>query len=169
MKTLTPPKSFESVPTGGAMTALEEQGAALYVRLADVEFHRLPRLCLLDLRLGAWLFDEMIVTAFMLRVEKQIDLTYRVWLNGANPTHVGVLKNLSRQRDVRAHLIAPCGQRTLRTRNSVSVRAARIVAALLQRRTWSDDEFEQAAERLDSLYPTSSRLWMAIRDEPFPL
>ena len=169
MKTLTLPKTFGRVPLGGALVALEEQGAAVYVRMTDDEFRKLPRLCLLDLRLGAWLFDEMIATALMVRVEKKIDLTFRMWLDGATPTHVGVLKNLSRQRDLRAHLISTSGQRTLRTRNSISVRAARIVAGLLQRRTWSQDDFAEATCRLDSLYPTSSRLWMAVRDEPFPL
>lgn len=168
MPTLHMPRGFENLTIGGALAAIEDRGAAVFVRLDDAVVSRLPRLCVLDARLGAWEYEGAIATALLVRVEKRIELTYQVWVDGATPSGVGVLKNLSRQRDVIVHLVSDNNRRTLRTRNNLSIRARRLVAELQKRKTWTREDFERATAKLDTLYPTYSRLWVAIRDAKFP-
>lgn len=168
MSTLQLPRAFENVAAGEAMVTVQEQGAVVFVRISDEEMIKLPRLCLLDVRLGAWERQSAIAIALLLRIEKKVELTYEMWINGAAPNGVGVLKNLSRQRDIYVRLVSGSEQRPLRTRNTVSLRAARLVAELTTRRTWTEEDFEHASQWVDMQYPTFSRLWVAIRDERFP-
>ena len=168
MPTLNLPRGFDDLTVGSALTGIEDRGAAVFVRLDDGVVSRLPRLCLLDARLGAWEYDGAIATALLVRVEKKIEMTYQVWIDGAAPSGVAVLKNLARQRDVIVHLVSDNNRRTLRTRNNLSIRARRLVAELQTRKTWAREQFNRATGKLDTLYPTYSRLWVAIRDAKFP-
>lgn len=162
------PASVGQLGIGEALLAVQERGAAAFVRLSELDMLRLPRLCVLDLRFGAWDVEGVIVAALLVRLEKRVEHTYRVWIDGATPSGVGIVQNLSRQRDFWVHLVGDFDRRVSRTRNSLCIRARRMLAELERRKPWPRERFDAVTAALDTLYPTFSQLWVAIRDARYP-
>lgn len=168
MRTMKLPKTFERVASGCALAEMDESVPQIFIRESEAAIRKLPRLCLVDLKLGVWEFAPVLATILMARVEKRPDLTYRIWLNAAEPLGVALLKNFARERYVFVHLATDEVKRTFRTRNTIALRAARLVHEIRERRTWTKADFVAATERLDRLYPSLTSFWLALRNEPFP-
>lgn len=62
------------------------------------------------------------------------------------------------------YLVSDRVLRSMRCRNSLAGAASGLIATLRVRKAWAKQQFEERRKRLDTLYPTSDRLWRAARE-----
>lgn len=158
-----------SMPVGRVAPLQDERGMMFWIRWSPEALFDLPRLVLVDLRLGVWDFSGVLATVLLVRIEKEPRFTYSLWLDCSSPAGVRVVQNMARQQHAFVTLFSENQHRCLRTRNSIALRCHRVVTALQRRPAWTGEEYQAAVQRVRKRHRSSVDLWLAVRNEAFPL
>jgi hypothetical protein len=132
----------------------------LFLREDEWGMRKYPlRACPLELRLGMWEMDTVLLVVLMVRLDRNDGLTFDCLLNVGEPGGVRLVQNLGMQKHVELCLATGTQVRTFRVPNSFREAADQIVNIIRTRPAWSRAEFQQAGARLSQLYPTPHALW----------
>lgn len=123
-----------------------------------------PRDCPLELRLGTWEIDDVLLVALLLRVARADETTFDCWVDAGNPNGLRIIQNLAAQNDVDLHLAADEVARSVRLPNTVRLDAMRFVEKVRVHSAWSTEDFARALARLNQLYPTPHGVWWACEE-----
>lgn len=120
-----------------------------------------PRDCPLDLRLGSWDIDNVLLVVLLLRVARSDDTTFDCWIDVGNPNGLRILQNLAAQHDIDLHMAADEVARSVRLPNRARLDAIRLVEKVRTHTGWPPEDFARALARLNRLYPTPHATWWA--------
>lgn len=126
---------------------------------------RYPRDCPLEVRLGSWEIDNVLLVAILLRVARTDEKTFDCWLDVANPHGLRIIQNLTAQSDVEIHLTADEVFRSFRLANPVRLDAMRMVEKVRMHAAWSAEDFSRALARQNRLYPTPHAVWWSCEEK----
>jgi hypothetical protein len=160
------PRSILEKPAGCMAIEPTASDVSALVRMTKWGAAHLARFCDVDMQLPWWDSPPVLAVALLLRLARDELLTYQTWIDAGNPHGVRVLQNLANRDHIQVHIVTDQIERTLRAHNTVRRAALNLVRLIGPRRhAWGKDLFEQARQRIDTLYPTADRLWRAGREE----
>jgi hypothetical protein len=154
------PAAVLGQPRGSLAAILDGSEVVLFLREDEWGMRKYPfRECPLELRLGMWEMDSVLLVVLMVRLDRNDGLTFDCMLNVGEPSGVRLVQNLGTQKHVELCLATETQVRTFRVANSFRDAANEIVNIIRTRPAWSREQFQQAGARLSQLYPTSHALW----------
>jgi len=162
MKMASAPAAIRQKRVGGMLLAYTPDGVAFFVREDPRHLGDYPRVCSVEVSLRSWDFPPITLVAGLVRFARRDLMTFQTWIDAGHAQGVRVLKNLSTQDTIFAHLVTDDVARSFRVANTM-MRNARSVLQRLERQkqAWDDAVFERSREQLDRLYPTAADMWRA--------
>lgn len=154
-----PPTLLRSGPGTVAVDA-SGFGVRIYVRESPEYITRYNRSYQPFIKLPSWDCDPMCLIAFLLRIGERPEMTYQTWLEPHTVAGYRCLRQLAEEKRLLIHIVTTEIARTYRTENTIRDKAA-FLADALQQVPWDLNKLEYARRRIDTLYPTASRLWSA--------
>jgi|GEM_PF-3242977 len=166
MKPVETPPAIMKKPSGCMLLQASKTGVQAYVRETQPNLAQYPRPCVIDMRLPSWDMSPITVVVFMLNVAKRQQFTYQYWINAASMPGVRLLSKLSSERQMTVHFVTDHVERTLRTSNVVKHQARELLHKLSSKRsTCTEAELVEAQKRINTLYPTTWRMWQAMQHD----
>lgn len=135
-----------------------------YVREDEFSIARYPQRCSLEFSLPVWDDGSVMCIALLVQLAGRNASTFDHWINAADPEQLRILQLLGGQKALDLYLVSDRVLRSMRCRNSLAGAASGLIATLRVRKAWAKQQFEERRKRLDTLYPTSDRLWRAARE-----
>lgn len=146
-------------PAGTFVATTVEGKVVLFLREDEWGLKKYPRECPVDLRMGSWQLERVLLVALVLRLAHGDATTFDHLINVGEPNGVRLVQNLALQTAFDVHVVTDRVVRTFRVANPTRFDAGYLVNDVRVREAWSDEEFRAAAARLNQLYPTPSALW----------
>ncbi len=156
---VTVPSTVLKKPAGTFVATTVEGKVVLFLRDDEWALKKYPRECMVDLRMGSWQFDQVLLVALVLRLAHSDATTFDHLIDVGEPNGVRLLQNLASQTALDVHVVTSRVARTFRVANPTRYDAGYLVNDVRARDAWSTEEFQGAAARLNQLYPTPSALW----------
>jgi hypothetical protein len=161
MRVQVPPAVLDKSP--GSLVAMVVQGeVVLFLRETEWGLKRYPTACPVDLRLGSWDINNVLLVALILRLARSDAATFDCQLDASSAGGVRILQCLAVQSQIEVHLASESAVRTFRAANPSPVDAGILVDKIHSREPWSPEDSERALARLNQLYPTACDLWRSI-------
>jgi hypothetical protein len=158
MRVEVPPAVRNASP--GTLIATVVQGdVVLFLRETEFALQRYPAACPVELRLGSWEIDDVLLVALVLRLARSDAATFDCQLDARSPLGIRMLQSLAAQPLVDVHLAGEATVRTFRATNTAMMEAGVLVDRIHSREPWSAEDAEHAMARLNQLYPTARDLW----------
>lgn len=149
----------------GALTAaLIEPNVVLYLRETEFGLRQYPGNCPIEMLIGTWEIDEIVLVALLLRLARNDATTFEAWINVGDPLGVRMLQRLKPQPKVDVHLVTDCVARSFRVPNPMRVSASRLVHLLRKHHAWTPEQFTEAQRRLSTLFPKPCDLWWRCQE-----
>jgi len=160
-----PPAVLSAAP--GSLVATVLQGeVVLFLRETEWGLKRYPTACPVDLRLGSWEIDNVLLVALILRLARSDAATFDYQLDVRSPGGIRMLQCLAVQPQIDVHLASEKTVRTFRAANPGAMEAGILVDKIHSREPWSPEDGERALARLNQLYPTAHDLWWNSAPKP---
>jgi hypothetical protein len=158
MRVQVPPAILRESP--GSLVATVVQGeVVLFLRETEWGLKRYPPACPVDLRLGSWEIEDVLLVSLIVRLARSDAATFDFQLDVRSPAGIRMLQCLAVQSQVDVHLACEQAVRTFRAANPAPLEAGFLVDKVRARAPWSAEEAERALARLNQLYPTARDLW----------
>jgi hypothetical protein len=157
--TVQVPPAVLSKPPGSLVPILSRGEVVLFVRETEWNVKRYPPACPVDLRVGHWEIDSVLLVALVLRLARSDAATFDCPMDVQTPLGIRVLQGLAAQPQVDVHVVADQAVRRFRATNPAPEEAAYLVDSVRSREPWSAEDAERALARLNQLYPTARDLW----------
>lgn len=143
--------------------ALEAEGEHLecYLSMPAFLIAKLPRVAPVETRLASWQIHQMLVPAFLVRINKNNQLIFETWIDAGAPDGICALKALAHQKSLQLHLVDQNIERKIRAQNEHLAEAAGIVKRLQTWRDWGGMQLALAKRELHRMYPARRDLWFA--------
>jgi hypothetical protein len=135
-------------------------GVRIFIRESPEYVARYHRSFEPALKLPSWECDPMVLVAFLLRIGSRPELTFQAWLEPGAVSGFRFLRQLSDEKQLLICVVTSTIERTYRTENTVRGKAGFLVDYLSQVR-WDERKAAAVRSRIETLYPTPSRLWKA--------
>ncbi len=151
----------------GTLTAVAfSNDTVLFVREDDWGLKKYPlRDCPVDLRMGTWDMDGVLLVALVVRFARNDVTTADCCLNVAHAPAVRVLQCLAAQTQIDIHLVIENVARSFRIANPLRMDAGFLVNDIRTIVGWPPEQFNRAATRLNKLFPTPPALWRACEQQ----
>jgi hypothetical protein len=162
---VTVPDFIYERPPGSLTATLIEPDVVLFLRETEFGLRKYPVACPIELRIGTWEIEQVILVTLLLRLSRSDATTYEAWINVGDPLGVRMLQKLKPQPKVGVHFVTDKLARTLRVANPMRVSASGLVHVLRKHHAWTPDQFTAAQRRLSTLYPTAADLWWRCDDQ----
>lgn len=159
-----PPEVRAQAPPA-LMAISTRKEVTLFLREDAWNLKRYPRACPLELRLGTWEIDKVLLVALAVRVARIDLLCFDCWLDIGNANGVRIIQNLADQPRIDVYLVADDVARSFRVSNPAQLICAQLVDKIREREAWTPEEFQQAMARVNQLYPTPRAVWAACEPE----
>jgi hypothetical protein len=165
MRVQVPSAVLRAAP--GSLVASVVQGEViLFLRETEWDLKRYPPACPVDLRLGSWDIDNVLLVALILRLARSDAATFDCQLDVRSPGGVRMLQCLAVQSQIDVHVASEKTVRTFRATNPAPLEAGILVDKIHSREPWSPEDGERALARLNQLYPTARDLWWNSAPKP---
>lgn len=162
METLAPaPPRVLAANVGSLIAEPTAHSLDLYLREEPVHIGDYPQPCPVDIHLPSWHYPPTTVIAIVVRLARKDRLTFQTWINAAEMRGRAILSNLASDGRLFVHLVTTAVVRSLRVPNVVKRHAVRLVDELARRGSWDPAQFDEGRRRVDTLYPTPSKLFRA--------
>ena len=168
MKDIEVPAAIRSKSPGTLVPLVVRAQMELFLRDSEWSVKRYPAACPVELRLGTWEIDKVLLVALVVRLARSDGATFDCEINVRTPTGMRMLQCLGGQSQIDIHLVGDQTVRTLRAHNPAAVAAGYLIDNVRSRAPWTTEEGDHALDRLNTLYPTSHDLWWACTREKKP-
>jgi len=160
-----PPKAVLDAPPHSMWIVPRDSGVEIYIREDDFVVARYPARCSVDVQLGVWDDGRVICIALLVRLGAFDAGTFDRRINVADPVGLRIMQLLAVQPAIDVFLVTDRIARAFRCPNTLLDKAVEAVAKMRDRRPWSEEQFLEKQKQIDRLYPSSTGLWWAARQQ----
>lgn len=153
------PDSVLKLPRGALAATLIDPHVVLFLREEEWGLKKYPAHCPVEVRLGTWELEPVILVALLLRLARSDATTFETWINIGEPLGVRTLQHLERQATIDVHVVTDRIARSLRAAGTFRASASDLVRTIRAREAWTQAQFANAQKQLTKRYPTASALW----------
>lgn len=153
-----PPSVLDKRP-GTLVLITADPEVLLFLREDEWGLMKYPAKCPVELRMGTWDVDQVLLVVLLVRLARSDLTTYEAWINVGDPLGVRTLQCLAPQPKIDLHVVTDRIVRSLRVLNPLRLQASELIHTIRNRNAWTPEQFEAAQLRLSRLHPTPSALW----------
>ncbi len=144
---------------GTLIPVLDLGKVELYLREDEWGLKKYPPSCHLDVRIGTWEIDGVLLAVLLARFNHSDPATFESWINVAEPAGVRLIQALEPQKHLNVNIVTERFARAFRVPNPLRLDAGQLVKQLRRHYAWSLEQYEAAQRRLARMYPSPVKLW----------
>lgn len=136
----------------------------MWVREDEWGLRRYSRRFPVQVQMGAWDIDGILLIVMLARFGDQNSTTFEYWVDACTMEGLAILQHLVPQHHIDLFIVTDRIVRSFRVRNPWRIIASDLIREIRGRRTWTGNDYSRTQAGLSKLFPTPDSLWRRIQE-----